>query len=102
MQPSAGKVVCSVLWDRKEVILLDILEFRQATNSEFYIAAKLKMGTSRLRPVETMAFLLQHDNARLYTNWKSMEHIAILAGLSCHTQHIIWIWCLLTSICLDQ
>jgi len=36
--PSAGKVMCTVFWDRKGVILLDFLESRQTINSDRYIA----------------------------------------------------------------
>jgi hypothetical protein len=34
MQPSAGKAMCTVLWDRKGVILLDFLVPGQTINSD--------------------------------------------------------------------
>ena len=36
--PSAGKVMCTVIWDRKGVILLDFLEPGQTISSDRYIA----------------------------------------------------------------
>jgi hypothetical protein len=35
--PSAGKVMCTVFWDRKGVILLDFLEPGLTVNSDRYI-----------------------------------------------------------------
>jgi len=34
--PSMGKVMCTVFWDRKGVILLDFLEPRQTINTDRY------------------------------------------------------------------
>jgi hypothetical protein len=39
--PSAGKVMFTVFWDRKGVILLDFLERGQTINSDRYIAVRL-------------------------------------------------------------
>ena len=36
--PSAGKVMCTVFWNRRGVILLDFLESGQTINSDRYIA----------------------------------------------------------------
>jgi histone-lysine N-methyltransferase SETMAR len=49
MLPSVGKVMCTVFWDRKEVILLDFLEHGQTINSYRYIAtvARMKPRISR-------------------------------------------------------
>ena len=41
--PSASKVMCTVFWDRKGVILLDFLEPRQTINSDHYIAMLTKL-----------------------------------------------------------
>jgi len=79
--PSAGKVMCTVFWDRKGVILLDFLEPGQTINSDRYIATltKLKARISRVRPEKKKTtFLLQHDNARPHTSLKTVEHIANL------------------------
>ena len=76
--PSAGKVMCTVFWDKKGVILLDFPEPRQTINSDRYIATLtyLKARISRVRPEKKTTFLLQHDNARPHTSLKTMEHIA--------------------------
>jgi hypothetical protein len=64
--PSAAKVMCSVFWDRKWVILQDFLKPGQTTNSDRYIAmfTKLKAQISRVRPEKKTTFLLQHNNTR--------------------------------------
>ena len=80
MLPSEGKVMCTVLWDRKRVILLDFLEPGQTINSYRYIATltKLKTRISRVRPEKKTTFLLQHDNAKPHTSLKTVEHIVNL------------------------
>ena len=47
MQPSAGKVICTVFWDRKGTLLLDFLEALQTVNSDPFIVmlTKLKAQT---------------------------------------------------------
>jgi hypothetical protein len=49
--PSAGKVMCTVFWDRKAVILQDFLELTKPINSDRYIATliKAKAGISRVK-----------------------------------------------------
>ena len=42
-QPSAGKVLCTVFWDRKGVMLLDFLKRRQNISSECYIMTLTKL-----------------------------------------------------------
>ena len=80
MLPSAGKVMCTVFWDKKGVILLDFLEPGQIISSDCYIATltKLKARISRVRPEKKTTFLLQHDNARLHTSletaWTVVPH----------------------------
>jgi len=78
--PSVGKVMCTVFWDRKGVILLNFLEPGQTINSDHYIVilTKLKARISRVRPEKKITFLLQQDNTRPHTSLKTMEHIVIL------------------------
>ena len=78
-QSSVGKVMCTVSWLRKGVILLDFLDPRQTINSDCYIAVqtKLKARTSRLWPEKTV-FFLQHDNTRFQISWKTTKHIVTL------------------------
>ena len=80
MLPSAGKVMCTVFWDRKEVILLDFFQPRQTINSDHYIATltKLKAQISRVWPEKKTTFLLQHSKARPHTSMKTVEHIVNL------------------------
>ena len=94
---------CPITWDRKGVFLLEFLEFGQTSNPDCYVVmlTKLKAWTSRVRREEKTAFLLQHDNARPHTSSETVEHVANL-DCGCHTHCIIWIWCLLTSICSSQ
>ena len=101
MLPSAGKVICTVFWDRGGVILLDFLEPRQTINSDHYIMTltKLKARISRVRPEKRTTFLLQHNNVRPPTSLKMWSTLSNLAGLSYHTHHIVQIRHLLTSIC---
>jgi transposase-like protein len=44
MLPSAGKVMCTVFWDRKGMFLPDFLEPRQTINSDHYIATLTKLN----------------------------------------------------------
>jgi len=54
-----SKVMCTVIWDRKGVILLYFLEPRQTINSDHYIATltKLKAQISRVRAEKKTIFL---------------------------------------------
>jgi len=77
MLPSVGKVMCTVFWDRKGVILLDFLEPGQTNNSDRYVTTltKLKARISRVRQEKKTSFLLQHDNARPHSSLKTVEHL---------------------------
>jgi histone-lysine N-methyltransferase SETMAR len=81
MLPSVGKLMCTVFWERKGVILLGFLEPGQTVNSDYYIVTltKLKAQISRVRPEKKTAYLLQHDNARPHTSLNTMEHIVNLS-----------------------
>jgi len=63
MLPSAGKVMCTVFWDRKGVILLDFLEPAQTINSDCYIATltKLKARISRVREEDNLSLATQRQ-----------------------------------------
>ena len=77
-QTSAGKVMCTVFWDRKGVILLDFLEPGATVNSDRYVETltKLKARIARVRPEKRETFCLQHDNARPHTSLKTTECVA--------------------------
>jgi len=69
-QPSVGKIIRTVFWDRKGVIL----ELGQI-NSDCYIIILTKLKASRVRTEMKIPFLLQHDNAMIHTSLKTVEHI---------------------------
>ena len=78
--PSAGKVTCTVFWDRKGVILLDFLQPGQPINSDRYIATltKLKARISRVRPEKKTIFLCNRITPGPHTSLKTVEHIVNL------------------------
>jgi len=81
MQPSVGRVMSTVFWDRKVVILLDFLEPGQTINSDHYILmlTKPKAWTSRAGPGRRATFLSQHNEATPHISLETMEHIANLS-----------------------
>jgi len=104
IQPSVGKVICIVFWDMKGAILLDFLELRKTISFYCCIAmlTKLKVSAFRVKPEKKSAFLLQHDSSRPIAVWRPWSTSPVLAELFYHTNHILWIWCFLISICSDQ
>jgi histone-lysine N-methyltransferase SETMAR len=76
---SEWKVMCTVFWDRRVVILLDFLEPRESVNSECYetTLTKLKARNSRVRPKKQTTFRLLHDNARPHTSLATTAHFAM-------------------------
>ena len=81
-QPSEGKVMCTVSWDRKQVgDPLDSLEPRQTINSDCYIMVltKRKAQTSRVRSEKT-TFLLP-GTILVQRPWSALS---VWAGLSYH------------------
>ena len=79
---SVSKVMCTVFWDRKGVILLDFPEPGQTINSDCYIATvtRLKARIFSVRPEKRATLLLQHDNTRPHTSLKTVEHIVKLGS----------------------
>lgn len=103
-QPSSGKAMCTVFWDRKGVILLDFLEPGQTINTDYRITmlTELKAWTSRARWEKTV-FLSQYCNTRPHSSVKTKSSmLPVLARLSYHIHCIVRIWCLLTFIWLGQ
>jgi hypothetical protein len=78
--------MCTVFWDRRGVILLDVLEPDETVNSERYAQTltKLKACISRVRPEKQTTFRLQHDNARPLPVWRPPHILQNWAGLSYH------------------
>lgn len=85
---SAGKVLATVFWDWRGVLLVDFLHGRQTINATYYcgLLDQVKLQYRRKRrdcPVREV--LLLHDNARPHTaaatqqklvemNWKTLDH----------------------------
>jgi hypothetical protein len=114
MRKSAGKVMTSVLWDRKDV-LLDLMEKGTTVNAASYCATleRLRVAIQRQRTgLLTIGVLLLHDNDVTVTQllqrfrWTPMEHpphrqdlapsdyyflLAVKDYLSGH--HTAQIWC---------
>ena len=77
-EKSAGKVMATIFWDSKGVILLDFLPRGETVNANVYIETlkKLKARIRRVRPDSDMCnVLLQHDNARPHTSIKTREMV---------------------------
>ena len=69
-QPSAGKVMATVFWDAKGVIMLDILPKRSAITGMYYanLPDQLRTAIREKRPGKLSKYvLLQQDNARVHT-----------------------------------
>ena len=63
-QPSAGKVMATVFWDAKGIIMLDFLPKRSTITGVYY--ANL-LDQLRNTEVNSKGVLLQQDNARVHT-----------------------------------
>ena len=68
MQPSECKVMCTVFWNRKGMILLDFLEHGQTINSDCNTATltTLKDQISTSRSQKKIIFLLQHGSEGIF------------------------------------
>ena len=64
-QPSAGKVMATVFWDAKGVIMLDVLP-KRSTITGVYYANLLDQLRTTIRE-KRRGVLLQEDNARVHT-----------------------------------
>ena len=80
-QQSAGKVMVNVFWDSVGVILVDFMSKGATINSsELHYNDTLKKLKARIRRVQAALkmskVLLQYDNARLHTSFKTREAIS--------------------------
>ena len=81
-QPSAGKVMATVFWDAKGVIMLDILPMRNTITGVYY-ANLLDQPRDQLRTAIrekrrgklSKGVLLQQDNARVHTCKVTMDAV---------------------------
>ena len=65
-QPSAGKVMATVFWDAKGVIMLDFLPKRSIITRVYY-ANLLDQLRTTIREKLSKGVLLQRDNVRVHT-----------------------------------
>jgi hypothetical protein len=71
---SAAKVMITVSWDSKGVILVDETPTRETINSDTYIKmlTQLRKRFKRVQPHKNSTeILLRHDNAKLHTSLTS-------------------------------
>ena len=77
-QPSAGKVMATVFWDAKGVIMLDILPKRSTITGVYYANLLDQLRTSireKRRGKHSKGILLQQDNARAHTCKVAMDAV---------------------------
>ena len=70
MQPPAGKVMATVFWDAKGVIMLDFLPKRSTITGVYYANLLDQLRTAfreKRRGKHSKCVLLQQDNARVHT-----------------------------------
>ena len=77
-QPSAGKVMATVFWDAKDVIMLDFLSKRGTITGVYYVNLldQLKAAIHEKRRGKlSKGVLLQQDNARVHTCKVAMDAV---------------------------
>ena len=77
-QPSAGKVMATVFWDAKGVIMLDFLPKRSTITGVYYANLLDQLRTTireKLRCKLSKGVLLQQDNARVHTCKVAMDAV---------------------------
>jgi len=88
-QPSVGKVMCTVYWDRKRVILLGFLESRQTINSvtsQCWLSWILQHLEEKRQPFSCNTIM-----PGPMPEWIPWIMLPILAGVSYDIDSIIWI-----------
>ena len=77
-QPSAGKVMATVFWDAKGVIMLDFLPKRSTITGVYYANLLDQLRTAiheKRRGKLSKGVLLQQDNARVHTCKVAMDAV---------------------------
>ena len=77
-QPSAGKVMATVFWDAKDVIILDFLPKRSSITGVYYANLLDQLRTAiceKHRGKLSKGVLLQQDNARVHTCKVAMDAV---------------------------
>ena len=74
-QPSAGKVMATVFWDAKGVIMLDFLPKRSTITGVYYANLLDQLRTAIREKRRFAGVLLQQDNARVHTCKVAMDDV---------------------------
>ena len=75
-QPSAGKVMATVFWDAKGVIMLDFLPKRSTITGVYYALDQLRTAIHEKHWSKlSKGVLLQQDNARVHTCKVAMDAV---------------------------
>ena len=77
-QPSAGKVMAIVIWDAKDVIMLDFLPKRSTITGVYYanLLDQLRAAICEKRRGKlSKSVLLQQDNAKVHTCKVAMDAV---------------------------
>ena len=77
-QPSSGKVMATVFWDAKGVIMLDFLPKRRTITGMYYANLLDQLRTAireKRRGKLSKGVLLQQDNARVHTCEVAMDAV---------------------------
>lgn len=79
--PSAGKVMASVFWDAKGILLIDYLEKGRTITGEYYASLldRLKAAITEKRPgMAKKKVLFHHDNAPVHSSRVAQQKLAEL------------------------
>ncbi|GFN79762.1 histone-lysine N-methyltransferase SETMAR [Plakobranchus ocellatus] len=104
VQRSTAKVMATVFWDVKGVILLDILPQDQCINAARYCSTfdRLKETIRRKRPgLLRRGVVLQHDNATPHSANLTQQWCSATVGKFFFILPTVQTWHPLTFICLD-
>ncbi|GFO20865.1 histone-lysine N-methyltransferase SETMAR [Plakobranchus ocellatus] len=104
VQRSAAKVMATVFWDAKGVIVLDILPQGQCINAARYCSTldRLKEAIRRKRPgLLRRGVVLQHDNATPHSANLTQQWLQRYGCETLPRPATVQTWHPLTFICLD-
>lgn len=97
------KVMLSVWWDFKGIVLFELLPDNTTINSEVYCHQldKLNDSLKQKRPelIDRKDIVFHQDNARPHTSLVTRQNFYSLDRIYCHSHHILQIWHLLIIIC---
>jgi histone-lysine N-methyltransferase SETMAR len=98
----AGKVMATVFWDRKGVLLVDFMAHGTIINTDRYCETLKKLRwaiQNRRRRMLTKGICLLHDNARPHVGHQIVALLDQLDGTSSPTHPIVRTWHPVTTTC---